>query len=204
VRRFPDLSSDSTDSEAELALVREEALAGGADAAVVSNHWAKGGEGARALAEATINVCEGESQFKFLYDLDQPIEKKIEIISKEIYGADGIVLSEEAQAQVDTYTRQGYSNLPSTSASSGFPPSIAHMVSLVCMAKTQYSFSHDPKLKGVPTGFTIPIRSVRLSAGAGFLYPILGDMQTMPGLGTRPGFWEVGLDPESGRVLGLF
>ena len=93
---------------------------------------------------------------------------------------------------------------------------------LVCMAKTQYSFSHDPKLKGVPTGFTIPIRSVRLSAGAGFLYPILGDMQTMPGLGTRPGlsslhdgvyqqfahglagFWEVGLDPQTGRVVGLF
>ena len=74
----------------------------------------------------------------------------------------------------------------------------------VCMAKTQYSFSHDPKLKGVATGFTIPIRSVRLSAGAGFLYPILGDMQTMPGLGTRPGFWEVGLDPETGRVVGLF
>ena len=74
----------------------------------------------------------------------------------------------------------------------------------VCMAKTQYSFSHDPKLKGVPTGFTIPIRAVRLSAGAGFLYPILGDMQTMPGLGTRPGFWEVGLDPETGRVVGLF
>ena len=77
-------------------------------------------------------------------------------------------------------------------------------MSTVCMAKTQYSFSHDPKLKGVPTGFTIPIREVRLSAGAGFLYPILGDMQTMPGLGTRPGFWEVGLDPESGRVVGLF
>lgn len=75
---------------------------------------------------------------------------------------------------------------------------------LVCMAKTQYSFSHDPKLKNVPSGFTVPIRSVRLSAGAGFLYPILGDMQTMPGLGTRPGFWEVGLDPESGRVVGLF
>ncbi|TEB31307.1 FTHFS-domain-containing protein [Coprinellus micaceus] len=171
---------------AELALVREEALAGGADAAVVSNHWAQGGAGAKELAEAVIDVCEGESQFKFLYDLDRSIEEKIETISKEIYGADGITLSEKAQAQVDTYTRQGYSGLP------------------ICMAKTQYSFSHDPKLKNVPTGFTIPIREVRLSAGAGFLYPILGDMQTMPGLGTRPGFWEVGLDPESGRVIGLF
>ena len=75
---------------------------------------------------------------------------------------------------------------------------------LVCMAKTQYSFSHDPKLKNVPTGFTVPIRAVRLSAGAGFLYPLLGDMQTMPGLGTRPGFWEVDLDIESGRPVGLF
>ncbi|KAH9945924.1 C-1-tetrahydrofolate synthase [Epithele typhae] len=176
----------SSDTPAELELVREQALAAGADGAVVSNHWAQGGEGARALAEAVIAICEGESNFKFLYDLELPIDKKIEIISKEIYGADGIELSEEAQKQVDTYTRQGYSNLP------------------ICMAKTQYSFSHDPKLKGVPTGFTIPIRSVRLSAGAGFLYPILGDMQTMPGLGTRPGFWEVGLETETGRVVGLF
>ncbi|KAH9484259.1 C-1-tetrahydrofolate synthase, cytoplasmic [Psilocybe cubensis] len=176
----------ATDSPAELALVREEALAAGADAAVVSNHWAKGGAGARDLAEATIAVCEGESDFKFLYDLNLPIAEKIEIIGKEIYGADGIELSDLARTQVETYTRQGYGNLP------------------ICMAKTQYSFSHDPKLKGVPSGFTLPIRAVRLSAGAGFLYPILGDMQTMPGLGTRPGFWEVGIDQESGRVVGLF
>ncbi|KAI4527658.1 FTHFS-domain-containing protein [Schizophyllum commune Loenen D] len=176
----------ASDTPAELELVREEALKAGADAAVVSNHWAEGGKGARALAEAVIETCEGESQFKFLYDLDQPIEKKIETICKEIYGADGIELSELAQKQVDTYSRQGYSGLP------------------ICMAKTQYSFSHDPKLKGVPTGFTVPIRAVRLSAGAGFLYPLLGDMQTMPGLGTRPGFWEVGLDPQTGKVVGLF
>ncbi|KAF8798028.1 FTHFS-domain-containing protein [Phlegmacium glaucopus] len=176
----------ASDSPAELALLREEALNAGADAAVVSNHWAEGGAGARALAEAVIEICEGTSQFKFLYDLELSIEEKISIIGKQIYGADGIELSDLARQQVETYTRQGYSNLP------------------ICMAKTQYSFSHDPKLKGVPTGFTLPIRSVRLSAGAGFLYPILGDMQTMPGLGTRPGFWEVGLDPATGRVVGLF
>ncbi|KAJ7774605.1 formate--tetrahydrofolate ligase-domain-containing protein [Mycena maculata] len=176
----------ASDTPAELALVRDEAYAGGADAAVVSNHWAEGGAGARALAEAVIGTCEGPSDFKFLYDLDLPIEEKISIISKEIYGADGIELSEVARAQVATYTARGYSNLA------------------ICMAKTQYSFSHDPKLKGVPTGFTIPIREVRLSAGAGFLYPILGDMATMPGLGTRPGFWEVGLDPVTGAVQGLF
>ncbi|KAJ7046787.1 formate--tetrahydrofolate ligase-domain-containing protein [Mycena alexandri] len=176
----------ASDTPAELALIREEAYAGGADAAVVSNHWAEGGAGARALAEAVISTCEGPSDFKFLYDLNMSIEEKINIISKEIYGADGIELSELARTQVDTYTAQGYSNLT------------------ICMAKTQYSFSHDPKLKGVPTGFTIPIRAVRLSAGAGFLYPILGDMATMPGLGTRPGFWEVGLDPVTGTVQGLF
>ncbi|KAL4074435.1 formate--tetrahydrofolate ligase-domain-containing protein [Scleroderma yunnanense] len=176
----------ASDTPAELELVRQEALAAGADAAVVSSHWAEGGAGARALAEAVVIACEGESDFKFLYDLDLSIEEKINIICTEIYRASGIELSELARKQVDTYTRQGYGNLP------------------ICMAKTQYSFSHDPSLKNAPSGFTVPIRAVRLSAGAGFLYPILGDMQTMPGLGTRPGFWEVGLDPETGRVVGLF
>jgi len=102
-----------SDTEAELALIREEALSAGADAAVVSNHWEKGGAGARNLAEAVITICEGESNFKFLYDLDLSIEEKISVIGKEIYGADGIELSELAQQQVDTYTRQGYSGLPS-------------------------------------------------------------------------------------------
>ncbi|KIM65259.1 hypothetical protein SCLCIDRAFT_1212413 [Scleroderma citrinum Foug A] len=176
----------TTDTPAELELVRQEALAAGADAAVISSHWAEGGAGARALAEAVVAACEGESNFKFLYDVNLPIDEKINIICKEIYHASGIELSELARKQVDTYTRQGYRNLP------------------ICMAKTQYSFSHDPSLKNAPSGFTVPIRAVRLSAGAGFLYPILGDMQTMPGLGTRPGFWEVGLDPETGRVVGLF
>jgi len=169
-----------------LELIRSSAIEAGADAAVVSNHWAIGGAGAKALAEALVEVCEGsESNFKVLYDAEASIDEKIEIICKEIYGADGIELSELAQKQRDTYTKQGYGNLP------------------ICMAKTQYSFSHDPKLKGVPTGFTVPIRAIRLSAGAGFLYPILGDMQTMPGLGTRPGFWEVDLSPD-GKVVGLF
>ncbi|KIP09081.1 hypothetical protein PHLGIDRAFT_126538 [Phlebiopsis gigantea 11061_1 CR5-6] len=175
----------ATDTSAELDLIRQKALSGGADAAVVSNHWAEGGAGAKALAEAVVATCEGPSDFKFLYDLNLPIEKKIEIICKEIYGADGITLSEQAQKQINTYAHQGFGGLP------------------ICMAKTQYSFSHDPKLKNVASGFTVPIRSVRLSAGAGFLYPILGDMQTMPGLGTRPGFWEVDLDP-TGKVVGLF
>ncbi|KAH8833622.1 C-1-tetrahydrofolate synthase [Flagelloscypha sp. PMI_526] len=176
----------SSDTPAELECIREAALAAGADAAVVSSHWSHGGAGARGLAEALVTAVEGESNFKFLYDLNLPIEKKIEIICKEIYGADGITLSELAQKQVDTYTQQGYQNLP------------------ICMAKTQYSFSHDAKLKGVPTGFTVPIRAIRLSAGAGFLYPLLGDIQTMPGLGTRPGFWEIHLNEKNGQVEGLF
>ncbi|KAG8832500.1 tetrahydrofolate synthase [Serendipita sp. 399] len=176
----------ASDSPAELELVRSRSLEAGADAAVVSNHWALGGAGAKALAEAVVAACEGESTFKFLYDLNLPITEKISIIAKEVYRADGVELSELAQSQVELYEKQGYGNLP------------------ICMAKTQYSFSHDPKLKGTPTGFTVPIRAVRLSAGAGFLYPLLGDMQTMPGLSTRPGFWEVGLDEETGRVVGLF
>ncbi|KAF8507340.1 C-1-tetrahydrofolate synthase [Hysterangium stoloniferum] len=175
----------STDTTAELDLIRQEALAAGADAAVISNHWAQGGAGALNLAKAVVEVCEGPSNFKFLYSLETSIEDKITAIAKEIYRADGIELSELARKQVELYTKQGYDKLP------------------ICVAKTQYSFSHNPSLKGAPTGFTIPIRAVRLSAGAGFLYPLLGDMQTMPGLGTRPGFWEVGLD-ETGKVVGLF
>ncbi|KAL5490517.1 ADE3_2 [Sanghuangporus weigelae] len=159
-----------SDTPAELELIRQEALAAGADEAVVSNHWARGGAGALDLALAVVSVCESnESHFRFLYETDKPIVEKIEVICKEIYGADGVELSEAAQKQVETYTKQGYAGLH------------------ICMAKTRFSFSHDPKLKGVPSGFTIPIRSVRLAAGAGFLYPLLGDIQTMPGLNTRPG-----------------
>ncbi|KZP01183.1 FTHFS-domain-containing protein [Calocera viscosa TUFC12733] len=177
----------TTDTPAEIELVRKAALEYGADAAVASNHWAEGGQGAINLAKAIVDACEqGEPDFKFTYPLNIPIADKIEAICKEIYGADGITLSEQALKQIETYTAQGYADLP------------------ICMAKTQYSFSHDPKLKNVPTGFTVPIKSIRLSAGAGFLYPLLGDMQTMPGLGTRPGFWEVGVDAATGRVVGLF
>ena len=103
-----------SDTPAELELIREQALIGGADAAVVSNHWAEGGAGAHELAEALVTACEGESKFKFLYDLNLPIEEKITTISKEIYGADGIELSDLAKQQIETYTRQGYGGLPSS------------------------------------------------------------------------------------------
>ena len=111
--------------------------------------------------------CSQASNFKFLYDLDLPIETKIETIAREIYGADGIEVSEEAKAKIDRYTQQGFSNLP------------------ICMAKTHLSFSSDPTKKGAPTGFIIPVRDVRASVGAGFLYPLVGTMSTMPGLPTR-------------------
>lgn len=201
-------------------MVQRCATEAGADAAVISNHWAKGGAGAVKLAEALVRVCEsGDSEFKVLYPDHISIEEKITTVAKEIYGADGVELSELARKQMETYTKQGYGNLPSKICLIGQERAPLNLLA-VCMAKTQYSFSHDPKLKGVPSGrvffkgrasainrkclgFTIPVRAIRLSAGAGFLYPILGDMQTMPGLGTRPGFWEVGLD-DSGKVVGLF
>lgn len=176
----------ATDTPAETQLVVDEALRAGADAAVPSDHWACGGAGAVELAKAVIaQLQDSESQFQFLYELEQPIEDKIATIARAMYGADGIKILPEARAQIDTYTRQGYAHLP------------------ICMAKTHLSLSHDPLLKGRPTGFTVPIRSVRLSAGARFLYPLCGAMQTMPGLSTRPGYYDIDLD-EDGQVVGLF
>ncbi|KAJ3123097.1 tetrahydrofolate synthase [Nowakowskiella sp. JEL0407] len=161
----------STDTDAELEIVRKAAVEAGAYDAVTCEHWAKGGAGAVDLGKAVVNICEqrtqaSESGFKFLYDLESSIEEKIEKIAKEMYGADGIELSEEAKLKIETYTKQGFGKLP------------------ICMAKTHLSLSHDPKLKGVPTGFTVPVRDIRASVGAGFLYPLLGTMQTMPGLST--------------------
>ncbi len=178
----------STDTDAEIKAVCEAALSAGAYAAVEANHWAKGGAGALELANAVVNACDSvkSAPFKFLYDVELPIATKIETICKEMYGASGIALSELAQSKIETYTRQGFGNLP------------------ICMAKTHLSLSHDPKLKGVPTGFSVPVRDIRASVGAGFLYPILGDMQTMPGLSTRPCFFDVDIDYETERVYGLF
>ena len=175
-----------TDSVAELDLVRRASLESGAEDAVICHHWALGGEGALDLARAVMRVCELPSNFRFLYDLDEPIKQKIETIAREIYGADGVDYSPEAEAHMEAYTRLGYDRLP------------------ICMAKTHLSLSHDPALKGTPTGFRIPVRDIRASVGAGFLYPLLGKMATMPGLPTRPGFYDVDVDLETGRVVGLF
>jgi formyltetrahydrofolate synthetase len=175
-----------TDSDAELELVRKIAVEeGGAFDAVVSNHWEEGGKGAIALAEAVVKASHEESHFKFLYPLGKTIKEKIETIAREVYGADGVDYSPEAEKGIEEYTRLGLADLP------------------ICMAKTHLSLSHDPELKGVPKGFRIPVREVRISAGAGFIYPLLGTMSTMPGLPTRPAFMDIDIDPRTGKILGL-
>jgi len=176
----------ATDTENEVALLRKIAEQAGAIGAFRSDHWAKGGAGAVELGEAVVSACEQKPDFRFLYPLDMPIRKKIETIAQRIYGADGVDFLPQAEAKIALYERLGFDKLP------------------ICMAKTHLSLSHIPGLKGVPTGFRVPVRDIRASAGAGFLYPLLGDMRTMPGLPSRPVFYDVDLDLESGRVLGLF
>ena len=176
-----------TDTPAELELICKAAVEeGGADAAVISEHWEKGGEGAIDLAKAVMAAAEKPNQFRFLYELDIPIKEKIEIIARDVYGADGVDYSPEAEARIEEFRKLGYDHMP------------------ICMAKTHLSLSHDPTLKGAPKGFRIPIRDVRAAVGAGFLYPILGKMSTMPGLPTRPAFYDIDLDPETGKIFGLF
>ncbi|KAF7251871.1 C-1-tetrahydrofolate synthase, cytoplasmic [Varanus komodoensis] len=207
-----------SDTEAELELVIRLAKAGGAFDAVKCTHWAEGGKGAVMLAEAVRRASQAPSSFRFLYNVEQPILNKIRIIAQTIYGADDIELLPEAEQKIILYTKQGFGNLP------------------ICMAKTHLSLSHDPERKGVPTGFVMPIRDIRASVGAGFLYPLVGTstsvvslqmpppkeegavevmlsgdilimalvMSTMPGLPTRPCFYDIDLDPVTGEVIGLF
>ncbi|MCJ1459209.1 tetrahydrofolate synthase [Mycoblastus sanguinarius] len=175
-----------TDTEAEIAIVREEALAAGAADAIPANHWAEGGKGAVDLAKGIITASSQAKDFKFLYSLDGSVQERIEKIGKIMYGADKVEFSETAQKKVDTYEKQGFGNLP------------------ICIAKTQYSLSHDPALKGAPSGFTVPIRDVRLAVGAGYLYALAADIQTIPGLPTAPGYLNVDVDPETGEIDGLF
>jgi methylenetetrahydrofolate dehydrogenase (NADP+)/methenyltetrahydrofolate cyclohydrolase/formyltetrahydrofolate synthetase len=176
-----------TDTDSEVELVRKAAVSqGGAFDAVVSEHWEFGGEGAVKLAEAVIAASNEEHNFKFLYPLEASIKEKIEAIATEIYGADGVDYSPDAEARIADYERLGFGN------------------STICMAKTHLSLSHDPALKGVPKGFRIPVSDIRASVGAGFLYPLLGEMRTMPGLSTRPAYFDVDLDPDTGEVKGLF
>jgi formyltetrahydrofolate synthetase len=173
------------DTPAEIELVRKKAIEAGATEAVMSNHWAEGGAGAVALGKAVIAACEKPSKFQFLYPLEMGIKEKIETIVREIYGGAGVEYLPEAEKKIALYNRLGFDKLP------------------ICMAKTHLSLSHDANLKGAPTGFTVPVRDVRASVGAGFLYPLLGTMSTMPGLSTRPGYYEIDIDLKTGRVIGL-
>jgi formyltetrahydrofolate synthetase len=180
------VNSFATDTPAEVELIRQAAVEAGAEDAVVCRHWMEGGAGAVKLAEAVVKAAEKPTHFEFLYSLELSIKEKIETICTKIYGADGVDYMPEAEAKIELYTRLGFDKLP------------------LCMAKTHLSLSHDPEQKGVPKGYRIPIRDIRASVGAGFLYPLLGTMRTMPGLPTRPVFYDVDLDLETNRVLGLF
>jgi formyltetrahydrofolate synthetase len=180
------VNSFATDTPAEVELVRKAAVEAGAEDAAVCTHWMDGGKGAVALAEAVIKAAEKPTNFQFLYPLELSIKEKIEIVCKEIYGAGGVDYLPEAEAKIELYTKLGFDKLP------------------LCMAKTHLSLTHDASIKGAPTGFRVPIRDIRASVGAGFLYPLLGEMRTMPGLPTRPVFYDVDLDLETGKVVGLF
>jgi len=180
------VNSFPTDTDAEVEAIREVALAAGARDAVVATHFVHGGAGAAELAKAVWAAAEsGEADFRLLYPDEMPLAEKIETIATRVYGADGLELSATAAKQLRQYEDLGYGQLP------------------ICMAKTQYSLSHDPALKGRPTGFTVPIREVRLSAGAGFVTPLLGEMRTMPGLPSKPGGENIDIDAD-GNILGLF
>ncbi|CAF2097783.1 unnamed protein product [Brassica napus] len=175
----------STDTEAELNTVKKFSMDAGAFDAVICSHHAHGGQGAVDLGIAVEKACQNITQpLEFLYPLDISIKEKIEAIAKS-YGASGVEYSDQAEKQIEMYTQQGFSNLP------------------ICMSKTQYSFSHDASKKGAPSGFVLPIRDVRGSIGAGFIYPLVGTMSTMPGLPTRPCFYEIDIDTVTGKVVGL-
>jgi formate--tetrahydrofolate ligase len=179
VNRFPD------DTDTEIELVRELALANGAFAAEANEAVVKGGAGAAQLAEAVVAASEQPSSFQHIYPLDAPIADKIEAIAKRVYGADGIFLLPAAQDKIQQFTKAGFDNLP------------------ICMAKTHLSLSHDPTLTNAPTGFTVTIRDIRAYTGAGWLVALCGDMQTMPGLSATPAAFNVDID-EKGRTVGLF
>lgn len=179
INRFTD------DTEAEIQEVKKIAERAGGEGAFLSEVWAKGGEGGKELAEAVVSACNKKGEFKFLYELDEPIKAKIEKIATKIYGAGKVEYSSIAETKIKQFTALGYDKLP------------------ICMAKTHLSLSHDPNLKGRPRNFTLPIKDIRPSIGAGFLYPLCGDMRTMPGLPSHPAGMNIDID-EKGEVLGLF
>lgn len=181
------LNQFTTDTQAELDLVKEIAKhEAGAFDVVVSNHWALGGAGAVDVANALIRATDTiPSDFKFLYPDSASLKEKIESICRDIYGAAGVEYLNDTEAQLADLEARGLGNFP------------------VCMAKTQYSFSHNPELKGAPSGFIVPVRDVRVNCGARFVFPLLGDISTMPGLPTRPAYYGIDIDCETGEITGL-
>jgi methylenetetrahydrofolate dehydrogenase (NADP+)/methenyltetrahydrofolate cyclohydrolase/formyltetrahydrofolate synthetase len=179
INRFKD------DTDGEIELIRRRAKETGAFEVALSTVWMDGDEGGAELARAVVAACEQPTHFKFLYPDEYSIKEKIETVAREIYRADGVDYTPEAEARIRLFTEMGLSNLP------------------LCMAKTHLSFTHDPKIKGAPRGWRLPITDVRASVGAGFIFPLCGTMRTMPGLPTRPVFTDIDIDVETGRVLGL-
>ncbi len=173
-----------TDTKAELALVEEKCKALGVNVAL-SEVWAKGGQGGKALAEEVVRLCETENHFQFAYSLEGTIQEKLTQICQKVYHADGVELTQNAKKQAAQLTELGFGGLP------------------ICMAKTQYSFSDDPALLGAPEGFTVTVRNLKVSAGAGFIVALTGDIMTMPGLPKRPAAENIDVD-ENGVISGLF
>lgn len=178
VNRFP------TDTEAELSVVIDECRKLGVNV-VLSEVWAKGGEGGEALAREVVRLCDEKSRFDFAYSLDRTIKEKIDQIVKRVYGGDGISISPNAEKQIKKLETLGFGSLP------------------VCIAKTQYSFSDDPKKLGAPEHFTVTVKNVKVSAGAGFIVALTGDIMTMPGLPKIPAAENIDVD-ENGKISGLF
>jgi formate--tetrahydrofolate ligase len=172
-----------TDHPSEHAAIREVAEGMGAHVAVC-NHFSEGGAGAVELAEAVSEAAQERTSFRFLYEEEAPLREKIETIAKKVYGALGVEYDMKASQQLDSYEKMGFGHLP------------------VCIAKTHLSISSDPTLMGAPKGWTLPVREVRASVGAGFIYPICGEMRTMPGLSRHPAAERIDID-ENGDVVGL-
>lgn len=175
-----------TDTKNEIAAVRRLAEAAGARVAL-SNHWLKGGDGALEFADAVVDACEEKTKFKFLYELKTPLAKRVELIAKEVYGADGVSFAPEAAAKLQAMEKD---------------PEMAKLGT--CMVKTHLSLSHDPNLKGVPKGWTLPVRDILVYKGAGFVVPVAGAISLMPGTGSDPAYRRIDVDVKTGKVKGLF
>jgi formyltetrahydrofolate synthetase len=186
VRPVVCVNSFYTDTPAEIDLVKKVAEQNGALAAL-SEHWLKGGDGSIELAEAVVQACNEKSNFKLLYELEAPLSERIEKIAKVVYGADGVTYSDDAKAKLALYEKDPISQQLGT-----------------CMVKTHLSLSHDPNLKGRPTGWVLPIRDILVYKGAGFLVPVAGDIKLLPGTGSDPAFRRIDVDTQTGKVKGLF